>query len=189
MNRGRRLGILLLTLAASLGYWLASGPEQRRLATPGTVSPDAPEFFAEDFTVWSMDETGTLRYRLSGRRMEQRQRDGARLLTAPVLLLQEQGTPHWVLQSETGWIAPDGDRVRLQGQVDLNRIAAPGRPPLDIRTSDVLVRVPQQEATSRTPARLEAPRYHAEGIGMTLNLARETLDLHRQVRGEYAPGP
>lgn len=187
MNRSRRLSILVLLLAASLGYWLASGPDQHRLTPPGTAPPDAPEFFAEDFTAWSMDETGALRYRLSGRRMEQRQRDGARLLTAPVLLLHEQGAPHWVLQSETGWIAPDEDRVRLLGQVDLNRIAAPGRPPLDIRTRDVLVRVPQQEASSRSPARLQAPRYHTEGIGMTLNLARETLDLHQQVRGEYAP--
>ncbi|MFP4161495.1 MAG: LPS export ABC transporter periplasmic protein LptC [Ectothiorhodospira sp.] len=187
MNRGWRLGVLLLVLAASLGYWLATGTDQRRLATPGTVSPDAPEFFAQEFTLWSMDETGALRYRLSGQRMEERQRDGARLLTAPVLLVQERGNPRWVLRSEGGWISPDDDRIRLSGQVDLNRAVASGRSPLDIRTRDVLVKVTEREAITGAPARLRAPHYSAEGIGMTLNLARETLDLHRQVRGTHAP--
>ncbi|ANB01356.1 MAG: LPS export ABC transporter periplasmic protein LptC [Chromatiaceae bacterium] len=179
--------IMALTLVAAVGFWLAENAQERRVVPTTQVDPEANQFFAEDFVVWSMDESGNLKYRLSGARMEQRQADRSSHVEAPVLIMEHPPAPDWTLRSERGWVSPAGDEVQLLGNVRLNRPEAPDHPPITITSRDVTVWTLSRQAQTDALARMVSTHREAEGVGMTLDLTRDTLELESQVRGTYVP--
>lgn len=179
--------ILVLTLVAAVGFWLAENAQERRVAPPLQVDREANQFFAEDFVVWSMDEAGNLKYRLSGARMEQRQADRSSHVEAPVLIMEHPPAPDWTLRSEHGWISAAGDEVQLLGDVHLDRPGAPEHPPITITSRDVTVWTLPRQAQTDARAHMVSTHHEVEGVGMTLDLTRDTLDLESQVRGTYVP--
>ncbi|MCG5515113.1 MULTISPECIES: LPS export ABC transporter periplasmic protein LptC [unclassified Ectothiorhodospira] len=179
--------ILVLALVVALGFWLSESAQEQRVVPTAQVDPEANQFFAEDFVVWSMDASGQLKYRLSGTRLEQRQGDQSSHVESPVLIMEHPPAPDWTLRSERGWVSSGGDEVQLLGHVQLDRPGAPDHPPMTITSRDVTVWTLPRQAHTNARARMMTTHREAEGVGMTLDLTRDTLELESQVRGTYVP--
>ncbi|MCG5513406.1 LPS export ABC transporter periplasmic protein LptC [Ectothiorhodospira shaposhnikovii] len=178
--------ILLLTLVAAVGFWLARDADERRrvleeAATEGT------DFFLEQYAAIHMDSLGEPRYQLRGQRMEQRQADGSRWLETPVLILRYSPGATWTLRAEQGWISPAGDEVKLLGEVHIHRAAEGERGPITITTRDTTLWPGPRQAVTDAPARLQTTYQEAEGLGLFLDLRHEVLELKREARGVYVP--
>ncbi|EHQ51373.1 hypothetical protein ECTPHS_01694 [Ectothiorhodospira sp. PHS-1] len=178
--------ILLLTLVAAVGFWLARDADERRRVLEDAAT-EGTDFFLEQYAAIHMDSQGEPRYQLRGQRMEQREMDGARWLETPVLVLHQPPGPTWTLRSEQGWISPIGDEVRLLGEVHIHRAAEGGRDPITITTRDTTLWPDPRQAVTDAPARLQTTYQEAEGLGLFLDLEREILELKREARGVYVP--
>ncbi|MBK1672514.1 LPS export ABC transporter periplasmic protein LptC [Ectothiorhodospira shaposhnikovii] len=180
------LMILLLSLVAAIGFWLARDADERRRA-PENADADGTDFFLEQYRAIHMDRHGEPRYHLSGLRMEQRQADGSRWLEAPVLTTHQGDDSEWTLRSEQGWVSPSGAEIRLLGDVLIHRPGDETRSPVTITTRDTTLWPDPRQAETDAFTHLKTSHQEAEGIGMFLDMNREILELKRDARGTYVP--
>jgi lipopolysaccharide export system protein LptC len=170
--------ILLLALIATGSWWMQHAIDQRPelvktlVEIPGIDGREAP------VPLTLMDESPEAR--------------AARLLSAgysevitPVIHMHEPLLPPLRLESETGWIARNGDEVRLLGEVTVNRPEAHPDGPLHLVTRDLTIFPQRQHAETEAHAVATAPGYRIEGTGMRMDLDEQTVLLLSEVKGRH----
>ncbi|SEQ26798.1 lipopolysaccharide export system protein LptC [Ectothiorhodospira magna] len=178
--------VLLMTLVAAGGFWLARDADERRRVVE-EAAIEGTDFFLEHFSAVHMNAQGEPHYQLQGDRMEQRQADGSRWLEAPVLTLRYSADAPWTLHAEQGWISPSGDQVKLLGQVHIHRASQGEREPITIVTRDTTLWPGPRQAVTDAPAHLQTTFQEAQGRGLFLDLQHDILELKHEARGVYVP--
>jgi len=107
-------------------------------------------------------------------------------LETPVLTIYKQGEPPWVIRSERAWVSADGETALLQGKVRITREAAPGIRPIEIDTTNLLVRPEDDYAETSDFTTLTSDRSRASGVGVRAWLGEPSrIRLLSQARGHY----
>ena len=175
----------LLALALLGSGWLFRQVES---SAPGNrAGGHEPDFYMTDFHSVAMDVQGRPERELRAGRMVHFADTGAQELTAPRLCFRLTEPKPWCVTSESGWVAGDGQTVRLLGEVHLWQRDGEGGSALDVYTRDVTVLPSREEARTEAPARIVGPWGEAEGVGMNLRLAASRLELLSRVRTRYDP--
>lgn len=173
--------ILLLALIATGSWWMQREIDQRPELVQ-TLSAEIPGFdgLEAPAPLTLVDESPEAR--------------AARLLSAgysevttPVIHMHEPRLPPLRLESETGWIARNGDEVRLLGEVTMDRPGEHPDGPLHLVTRDLTVFPQRQHAETEAHAVATAPGYRIEGIGMRMDLDEQTVLLLSEVKGRHEP--
>ena len=178
-------GLLLLAGSSyALLHWVQSS-----LHEPAPVESQEPTLVIERFRVVRTATTGLRQYVIESPLLEQFPDPlGTQVAQPHMDWYQPNGQIRtWRLRSEQGWIAPDRQLIRLEGEVVMIRPAESDKPPLTVTTRDVLVRPDTHYAETAAPAQAVTPGGILQAIGVRAYLDQERLELLSEVRGIYDP--
>ena len=120
--------LIMLSVLAALTFWLQSATAPGDEKHDGKFRHD-PDAIAENYVVRRFDETGTVKYRLTGPYMVHYPDDDTTDVTRPHLTTLVPGKPRTQVSSDTGQVNSDGSEVQLTGNVHLIRDGEKGNPP------------------------------------------------------------
>lgn len=145
-----------------------------------------PDYYVDDFTVSEMGPDGKPKRKLTAEKMLHYPDDDSTELTRPYMVLYEDDTPPWNIRSETGWVSGDGKLILLIGEVYIDRVAAPGVRPLQIKTRDLRVRPEENYAETDNHVRIRSENSEQTSVGMQAWLNKPVrMKFLSNVRGRY----
>lgn len=179
-------GILLALVGGTL--WLAQRSE---VEEPHYVQQEhRPDYYLEQVDTTLMDIDGNPSQRLITDRMTHFMDDDTTQLVNPFLTLYDAQRPPWLVHSESGWLSGDGEVLLLQGAVKIDRAAASGVRPMEIRTRDLKVQPKDSylETEAVVNARSAQDRIDAKGMQIWYRQPIR-IKLLANVRGRYEVNP
>lgn len=179
------LVVALLGAASVAGWWL-----RERIHSPAAPGVDtearaAPDYYMENFTVHTMNPTGTPRYSLTAEAMHHYAEGDYADLTRPHAVFHRPEGPPYVLDSERGRITGEGEQVDLLGKVDIDRRAGDNTRSLHVTTRDARVFPERDYAESDEFTVIRSAASHLQGIGMRAWFEQRRLQLLSKVEGTY----
>jgi lipopolysaccharide export system protein LptC len=187
----RRLVTTLALLALAVGvvqlllWWLAPSRGHRVQAGPPRAA-----YVLQDFTLYSYGPDGKLVYRMQAPRLNRRQGDASLYLNQPSFLLASRNgsdTPPWTGQSDYGWVSANGDELKLQGRVELQRPAYPGAAAARIATRDLTAWPPQNRVATDARVFVHQGTATMTATGMRARLDTKHLELLHDFHGTFQP--
>jgi lipopolysaccharide export system protein LptC len=95
--------------------------------------------------------------------------------------------PDWQIRARFAWIGPAGEQVRLQRDVQVERVAEPGVAPLTMLTEELLALPDDEYVETDLPVSFQAPGWNLRAIGMRGWLGEGRMELLSEVRGIHEP--
>jgi lipopolysaccharide export system protein LptC len=173
-----------VTAAALFSWWLQQLYEQRKAELK--VAENSPDFFSSGYYKKEMDQNGVAKSELWADKMEHFKTDGATHLQQPVMTLYNPDTAPWVIKSDSGIMAADGDNLQLNGHAVISREASANSSALKVTTSDLRVKLSINYAETSAWADLVSPPNQTSGTGMEVTFAKPIhLKLLSKVKGRY----
>lgn len=136
-RRDRGTVILLLALgSAGFGtWWLFQHTRLEELSEQDTKSSAA--YFVDGLELTAMTPDGKPKHVLRAKRLVHFDADDRTELTEPQLTVFGKGAPPWEIQAASGSVSGKGDRVRLNGRVEIERAEGATTRPIRVITSDL----------------------------------------------------
>jgi len=134
-----RIMLLVILLGALALTWWALHPEEE--SRPRAVAGNARiiDYFVEGLELTTFDAQGFPLRRLESDSLRHYRGSGETLLARPRFTLFGTDGPLWRVVSESGTLVEDHSRLDLEGAVEIHRSGSDERPPIEIRTRNVLV--------------------------------------------------
>ena len=157
---------------------------------PGTVDTRLPDSVLEDYRIMLHAEDGQPRYLLAGPRLSHYPDDDSNRLEEPHLTVYASANdPAWTVAAEHGQLSSGAEELLLEGEVTLERLPGPERPPMRIDTRDLRVWPQRDVAETEQPVRITGEHYVVDAVGARTHLYDEgpLVELHNQVRGRHEP--
>lgn len=177
------LGLVLLVAALASG-WAA----WRQSAVP--QAPDAlverSDYLMRDFEMISLDEAGQESVALRAPEMQRNAADQTFQIETPLFLLPDSKGRHWEMRSNTAWVSPKADEIRLQGEVD-GRSPQGDAAPTTFSTERLDVFPRRNLATTEAAVTLTRPGSVISGVGFETNTRTQQYTFKSQVRSRYEP--
>lgn len=181
MNAQRLWYGLVALVTAAMIAWLVNQ------LFPPPVKAHPPirgiNYRASDITLTQMRADGKPRYRVRATTLTHTLPDDITHLQDVVLTVYPRTGEPVTLSAPRADIQAAGIHIHMPKQVVITRAGPDGE--LKLLTSDLYINTRTQIARSQAPTTLEAPSYHAEGLGLRANFADHTFELLRQVRSTY----
>ena len=169
---------------AMLSWWLQQVYEQRQVELQ--VAENSPDFFSSAYYKIEMDLEGLPKSELTADKMQHFKIDGSTHLQQPVMTLYSPNAAPWVIRSDSGIMAADGDNLQLNGKALINREASKGAAALKINTSDLRVKLSTHYAETSAWADIISPPNQTSGTGMEVTFVSPIhLKLLSKVKGRY----
>lgn len=165
-----RSGLLffMLALLVALLYWL----NQSRPG-PSRVQDDAsdrtPDYVVENFSAIRMEDDGTGRHILLGKKMVHYPDDDSADLEQPRLITTEPGKPSVQLKADQAKMSANGEDIYLSGNVVVVRNAGKGRGETTM-TTNILHLIPDDDiARTDEPVVISETNAVIRAVGMEMN--------------------
>lgn len=177
--------IVVLALIAFLSWRFK---QTESLDTIASVEPaHQADFFLKNFRMRQYDETGLLRYRLDGQRLERFPNDERTLINQPSMALLSAGDPAWHITAANGEASSEKlDEIRLNGDVEIVRDATENRQPMRVTTASLLLKPKTEFVQSKDTITLVQPGARLVAESLEGSLEQGQFEL-RKVRGRYEP--
>ncbi|AEA62087.1 hypothetical protein LA03_21350 [Burkholderia gladioli] len=181
------LPILALAALAGVTYWLLQAtlpPPGETVARPKTHSPD---YFADNFSVTELDQSGATQYRLTAAKLIHYEDDETSQLTQPAMRAFQPGKPVVTATSKRGTVNGDVSIVDLYDDAKILRAAGAGDPPMEADSEHFRVLVNDDVIETEKPVKLQRGLSIANATnGMKYNNVTRVIDLYGNVRGTIA---
>lgn len=181
---GGRTAAILLLLAAALvsgwALWHQSGAD-----LPVVAGNGRPDYVLHDFELVALDDEGHESFTLRAPSMLRTPDERSMRMATPVFLLPDRDERYWRVTAREGWISPDGDELRLLGDVTV--ASPPGERKVGMNTEQLNVYPDRDLATSATLVTITQPGSILRGRGLETDLASKRYVLKSQVRTRYVP--
>ncbi|MCQ8104931.1 LPS export ABC transporter periplasmic protein LptC [Methylomonas sp. SURF-2] len=170
--------------AALLTWWLQQLYEQRAIEIK--VAENSPDFFSSGYYKKEMDLDGLPKSELTAEKLRHFKADGSTHLERPMMVLHSPNAAPWVIRSDSGIMAADGDNLRLNGKALIERQASKGSSAMKISTSDLRVKLSTHYAETAAWADIVSPPNQTSGTGMEVTFVSPIhLKLLSKVKGRY----
>jgi len=181
----RWIWLTLLVALAVGSAWLLHvlGTKDTETKSSAGIAPDA---FMDDFTLMTMNEQGDVRYVLSAPYMEHYPHDDSSALQEPMLVVYEENSPLWYLQSESGKVSSGNKEMLMQGEARVWRNDDAGQPELEVLTRNLRIMPDSQYAESAEATTIRTPSSVTHAVGMRVYMEEQRVQLLAKVRGRYA---
>ncbi|MEX3629372.1 MAG: LPS export ABC transporter periplasmic protein LptC [Burkholderia sp.] len=180
------LPILALAALAGVTYWLLQAtlpPPGEAVARPKTHSPD---YFADNFSVTELDQSGATQYRLTATKLIHYEDDETSQLSLPAMRAFQPGKPVVTATSKRGTVNGDVSIVDLYDDARILR-AAGGDPPIEADSEHFRVLVNDDVIETEKPVKLQRGLSIANATnGMKYNNVTRVIDLYGNVCGTIA---
>lgn len=156
---------LLLTLLALATWWSAQlfipKEESKPKPTVGKV-----DYYSRDIRRTVMDEAGHPKELLLAESLIHYEDDNHTELRQPVLTLYDKnGGAPWIIHAESALLPGEGETIYLQGEVLVEREAAPGVRPIRIETREARVQPDNNYAETDEALRVVSEGETLDGVG------------------------
>ena len=155
----------LLALLVALTGW-ALRRQEAPSPPPADASEDQVDYFTEGLVLTTFDAAGQPRRRLRSRSLRHYRRLDETLLEQPHFTLFENRRPLWRIQSKWGILEAGQERLRLEGEVRLERLGDAHHPPLHLETRDLLILPHQEYAETQAPVKITSQTNWISAVGM-----------------------
>lgn len=174
------LGLALLAAALVSGW---SAWRMRDRSEPAPANGQRSDYVLRDFEMVMLRKDGTESVRLKAPEMQRSQVDESLSIVQPVFLMPAQPGA-WRLSADRGWVAPDADLIRLEGNVAGD---SEGENPsqASLRTGRLELLPDQNLARTDDRVTLTQPGIMQTGVGMEADLKNRNYRLHSQVNVRY----
>ena len=140
MMLSQELRLYLIVAALALLSWgLVRWNEEGDVAMK--IAENSPDFFSFGYYKKQMDSEGLPKNELLADKMQHYKADGATHLEKPVMTLYNPGQSPWIIKSDSGIMAVDGDNLQLNGLAYIHRDASKNADELTVNTSDLRVKL------------------------------------------------
>ncbi len=175
-----QIGVAVLALV-SWGLAQLIMEENQRLSKKA----EGAEYFSTGYTKWQMDEQGKLKNKLIAEKVIHYDDDTTHSVK-PIMFFYNEETPPWVVRSETGVLAADGNHLVLQGKALITRNKDERAKEAIINTSNLRVTIDTSYAETDEWAELQSPPNITSGTGMKAVFADPIhIELLANVKGKY----
>lgn len=190
MPLDRRFIVSVILLAALAAFsqalvWLTQ-PEP---AAPDFSGPPRSAYTLDGFSMQALDEEGHLSFTLSGPRLTRHDGDDSIAVSTPTYMLVDQDGEPWHGQADAAWVNRDGSILKLEGNVQLQRKAAPGVEAASITTANLVTYPASKKLETAAEARITRPGSILTGIGLRGDLNSKVLELLSDVHFTLEPSP
>ena len=151
------------------------------------VGPPRSDYTLGNFTLDALDELGHHSFTMVAPRLVRKEDDGSIYVTTPDYEIVDNGGNVWKGTSESAWVNKDGTIMKLQGRVDMRRIATEKVTPVQLLTRDLTVLSDPKVRNSQTARdrRMETtelttvidPNTVARGVGMKTDMTLKTVEF------------
>lgn len=179
---------LLIALAAgfALGsFWLLELMRQEGGQPAPTAARSAPDYYVDKFDVVRMSETGQPRYQISGAKLVHYPLDNSSEIELPVVNRLEKDRPPMMIRADRARIEDDNTKIRMHGNVNVDRPATPMAQYFHLQSEDLLVLPDDDVVETDSPVHIVMGRSELDGTGMYVNNATRLFRLSSNVRGTY----
>lgn len=183
MNTRQFLLLTVLLVSVLATGWLLIN--QGAVSTRSATSSRAPDLFVENMDLRVTGKDGRVHYHLQAAAMRHVPRDDSFDLQQPLFRTLQGERGQWQVRSNQGRVSADGDTVWLRDQVEIRRLAGPGERPLDIATSELLIRPGEHTATTSQAVVIKSDTFRIESVGMDADFDNKLLNLRSRVRGRF----
>lgn len=189
MNASRVSSLISLIAVAALAggtYWLLQAtrpPAESEVAAPKTHAPD---YFADDFSVSELDESGLTQYRLTASKMIHYEDDDESDLVHPAIRAFQPGKPIVTATGERGKINADASIVDLYDHARILRAPGAGDPEMQADSSHFRVLVNDDVIETEKPVKLRRGQSVMTADAMNYNNVTRVMQLFGTVRGSIA---
>ena len=174
---------LVLFVAALVSGWAIWHKDRRE--APVVAGNGRPDYVLHDFELVALDDEGQESFTLRAPSMLRTPGERSMHMATPVFLLPDDDGKYWRVSSREGWISPDGDELRLNGDV---RVASPpGERDVGMNTEQLNVYPDRNLATSAELVTITQPGSILRGRGLETDLASKRYVLKSQVHTRYVP--
>lgn len=182
----RVVATALLLAAAAASGWLLLSDRDAPPTDPGTAEGDRPDYALEDFEMVALDAEGRESFTLRAPSLARDPGTRAMAIATPLFLIpsSEDGGDGWEVRAHTGWISPEGDELRLRGDVQARSDGAV-RSTTTIATEALDVFPEDDRIASTEPVTLVQPGSTVRGTGLEGDLAASRYILQSEVNIRY----
>lgn len=179
----------LLTLALFAGALLSGWALwlQRDRDTGGATVAKRPDYVLHDFEVIVLNTEGKESFTLTAPRLERDPEARTMDIATPVFRIPPRPGSQagaWDVRSQTGWVSPKGEEVRLRGDVRADSTNAEGKP-VNIRTDELNLFPDARRATTVAKVTVTRPGLILNGRGLDADLDAKRITLKNDVKARY----
>ena len=192
MNQKFRLTSLvpLVCVAALAGFtwWLLQAVQPREKEAAPRPLTHTPDYFADNFSVSELDQSGATQYRLTATHMVHYEDDENSDLTNPAVRAFQPGKPIVTATGERGTVNADASIVNLYDNARILRAAGAGDPEMQADSEHFKVLVNDDVILTEKPVKLRRGQSVMTATsGMNYNNVSRVIQLFGNVRGAIAP--
>ena len=175
--------LVLLALAVLSTVYLST--LEANLRPDNRAESRAPKLIGTGLRSITMAEDGQrLRHLVTARAVEGPRESGTDL-TAPRMVLYEDGGPATTARALTGWLSSDHELLLLMDAVQINNLPGPGRTEARMITDYLEVYPSDQQAVTDRAVRLTSPGHVLDGVGLRADFERNIIELLSEVKGRH----
>lgn len=189
MNVSRFTSLLSLVAMAALAggtYWLLQATRPPASNGAETIKTHTPDYFADNFSVSELDQSGTTQYRLTAVKMVHYEDDEQSDLTRPAIRAFQPGKPVVTATGDRGKVNADASIVDLYDNARILRAAGAGDPEMQADSSHFRVLVNDDVIETEKPVKLRRGQSVMTASAMKYNNVTRVMQLFGNVRGAIA---
>ena len=176
------LVLLALALVSSLAVWRLQ-PKPK----PPSAAEARSDYTLENFELVTLDESGRESFSVRAPHLERDPQGKSLTITTPQFSFPDKGGGRWRATSGMAWVGPQGELVKLTGQVDM--IGPPGDMGEQTRmqTAQLEIQPKQDKASAPGVVTISRGKSILQGTGLAADLNTHRIQLLANVKGRYAP--
>lgn len=180
------LAVIGMAALAALTYWVLQNNLAKPAAGPPPPLTHTADYFADNFSISMLDNTGLTQYRLNAQKMVHYEDDQNTDVTLPSMRAFSPGEPNTTTYALRGVINADGSIVDLYDQARMLRDAGPEDPAMRADSSHFRIYVNDDVVQTEKPVKLQRGESVTIANGMIYNNTTRVMHLLGQVRGVLA---
>lgn len=180
------LPVIIVAVLAALSYWLLQ-TQLRPLAppTPEHLS-HTPDYFANDFAITMLNQTGTTQYRLNAHSMVHFEDDQNTDVQLPTMRAFSPDRPPVSANAKRGVVNADGSVVDLYEDAVVTRPPGAGDPAMRADSEHFRIFANDDVVETEKPVKLQRGPSVSTANGMIYNNVTRSMQLLGDVRGTIA---
>lgn len=181
------LPLAAVAALAGITWWLVQAtlpPPGEGIAQPKRHTPD---YFADNFSVTELDQSGATQYRLTAAKLIHYEDDENSVLTAPAMRAFQPGKPVVTTTAKHGITNGDASVVDLYDDARIERAAGGGDPQMQADSQHFRIFVNDDVIQTEKPVKLQRGLSVVNATdGMKYNNVTRVIELYGNVRGTIA---
>src|ERR1700743_1184169 len=189
MNQFRLTSLIPLVAMAALAgvtWWLLQATLPRQ--NEGVLRPKehTPDYFADNFSVSELDQSGSTQYRLTAQSLIHYEDEELRDRASRAMRALQPGKPIVTATGDTGTVNGDASIVNLYDNARIIRAAGNGDPQMQADSQHFRVLVNDDVIETEKPVKLQRGMSEMTASGMNYNNVTRVIQLFGNVKGAIA---